>query len=253
MAFDTKYRPLVFDDVVGQEGTIKVLKTLLDRDEIFQHSYVFAGPSGTGKTTTARILARAMLCDNLTEDLEPCNQCDSCREIIEGTASYSFVEMDAANNSNVDTIRNIVESADYHTLGGKDRRIYLIDECFTEDTQLLTEDGLRSIKDIVEDQYDGRVLSYDTEKNQSVWKRVVDWFDVGQKETLTLTFDNGVELTVTLDQELYTENRGWVAARDLTKQDDICDEFLSKVSLPTKGDGKVSCACGCGATQRLHS
>ena len=128
MAFDTKYRPLSFDEIVGQDGTIKVLKSLLDRGEIFQHSYVFAGPSGTGKTTTARILARAMLCDNVTDRQEPCNQCDSCNEIIKGTASYSFVEMDAANNSNVDTIRSIVDSADYHTLGGKDRRIYLLDE-----------------------------------------------------------------------------------------------------------------------------
>lgn len=128
MSFDTKYRPLLFSEVIGQRGTVKVLKKLVQTDQVFHKSYIFAGPSGTGKTTTARILARAMLCDDVTPEGEPCNQCDSCREIIEGTSSFSYVEMDAANNSNVDTIRGIVESIDYYTLNGKDRRIYLLDE-----------------------------------------------------------------------------------------------------------------------------
>lgn len=128
MSFDTQYRPLLFSEVIGQQGTIKVLKKLVQTDQVFGKSYIFAGPSGTGKTTTARILARAMLCDDVTSEGEPCNKCDSCREIIEGTSSFSYVEMDAANNSNVDTIRNIVESIDYYTLNGKDRRIYLLDE-----------------------------------------------------------------------------------------------------------------------------
>lgn len=128
MSFDTKYRPLLFSDVVGQKGTIEVLKKLVKSGQVFQKSYIFAGPSGTGKTTTARILARAMLCPEVTEEGEPCNQCESCREIIEGTSSYSYVEMDAANNSGVDTIRGIVEGIEYHTIGGRERKIYLLDE-----------------------------------------------------------------------------------------------------------------------------
>lgn len=128
MSFDLKYRPLLFKDVVGQQGTVSILQALLKNGQVFQKSYIFAGPSGTGKTTTARILARAMLCPDITPEGEPCNTCTSCREIIEGTSSFSYVEMDAANNSGVDTIRAIVESIEYHTLGGRSRKIYLLDE-----------------------------------------------------------------------------------------------------------------------------
>lgn len=150
MSLDTKYRPLKFSDVIGQQGTIQVLKNLVKTGKVFQKSYVFAGPSGTGKTTTARILARAMLCDNVTPEGEPCNQCESCREIIEGTSSFNFVEMDAANNSGVQTIRQIVESADYYTLGGKERRIYLIDEAHR-----LTKEAMDALLKPMEDNIPG--------------------------------------------------------------------------------------------------
>jgi DNA polymerase III gamma/tau subunit len=233
MAFDTKYRPLLFSDVVGQESTVTILKNLLSSGHIYQKSYIFAGPSGTGKTTTARILARAMLCSNLIDNFEPCNTCSSCLEIIQGTSSFNFVEMDAANNSGVDTIRSIVEGLDFKTLGGKDRRIYLIDECFTEDTELITEQGFRSIKDLVEDRYSGKVLSYDPETKKPVWKIVTDWFDIeDRREVLKLYFDNGVELTVTLNQDIFTNNRGWVKACELTENDDICDTLISGLKSP---------------------
>lgn len=240
MSFDTKYRPIKFEDVVGQKGTVNVLKKLVKTKQVFHKSYIFAGPSGTGKTTTARILARAMLCDDVNPNTgEPCNQCESCREIIDGTSSFSFVEMDAANNSGADKIRQIVDELDYYTLGGKDRKIYLIDECFTEDTELMTEEGLQSIRTLVEQKYKGKVLSYDTDKDEVVWKRVTDWFDIpDERETLRLTFDNGVELTVTTDQELYTTNRGWVKACELTEDDDICETQFSKVDIPREGAEK---------------
>lgn len=150
MSLDTKYRPQRFEDVIGQKGTIKILKNLVRDGKVFQKSYVFAGPSGTGKTTTARILARAMLCDHLTPEGEPCNTCTSCREIIDGTASFNFVEMDAANNSGVDTIRQIVGSSDYYTLGGKERRIYLIDEAHR-----LTKEAMDALLKPMEDNVPG--------------------------------------------------------------------------------------------------
>jgi len=150
MSLDTKYRPHRFSDVIGQSGTVTILKNLVKDGRVFEKSYVFAGPSGTGKTTTARILARAMLCDHLTPEGEPCNQCDSCREIIEGTASFNFVEMDAANNSGVDTIRQIVGSSDYYTLSGKERRIYLIDEAHR-----LTKEAMDALLKPMEDNIPG--------------------------------------------------------------------------------------------------
>lgn len=130
MSLDTKYRPDKFSDVVGQQDTVSVLQELLKRGQVFEKSYVFAGPSGTGKTTTARILARAMLCSNLnTATYEPCNTCSSCKEILTRGASFAFTEMDAANNTGADNIRRIIEGLEYFTLDGGDRKIYLIDEC----------------------------------------------------------------------------------------------------------------------------
>lgn len=129
MGFDTKYRPTRFQDVVGQDSTINVLRRLLSRGEIFRKSYIFAGPSGTGKTTTARILARAMLCEHTDPDTgEPCNKCSSCLEILERGESPALKEMDAANHTGVDNIRKIIDSLDYYTLDGGDRKIYIVDE-----------------------------------------------------------------------------------------------------------------------------
>jgi len=154
MSFDTKYRPDLFEDVIGQQSTIHVLQELLRRGDIFQKSYVFSGPSGTGKTTTARILARAMLCDNFDPDVaEPCNECNSCREILDRGDSPSFKEMDAANHTGADNIRKIVEGLNYYTLDGGDRKIYLIDECHRLSSQAMDallkpmEDNVPGTKD----------------------------------------------------------------------------------------------------------
>jgi DNA polymerase III subunit gamma/tau len=129
MSLDTKYRPTEFEDVLGQDDTIEVLRKLLRNGQVYQKSYVFAGPSGTGKTTTARILARAMLCDNISDNGDPCNDCESCQEILEKGHSHSFREMDAANHSGKDHIQKILKDMKYYNLDGNDRRIYLIDEC----------------------------------------------------------------------------------------------------------------------------
>lgn len=220
-----------------------MLKKLLDNGQIFEKSYIFAGPSGTGKTTTARILARAMLCDNVTDDAEPCNDCATCRDILEKGESHAFKEMDAANHSGKDDIQNMLEDMKYYTIGGSDRRIYLIDECFTADTLILTENGLQTIESIVEDEYDGLVSSYDTEEDEQVWRPVTDWFEVGTRETIKLEFEGGVELTVTLDQDIYTHNRGWVQAKNLTQNDVPCfvDATTSKSFIQSvrKGRQKV--------------
>lgn len=151
MGFDTKYRPTRFQDVVGQENTINVLKRLLSRGEVFRKSYIFAGPSGTGKTTTARILARAMLCESTDPDTgEPCNKCSSCLEILERGESPALKEMDAANHTGVDNIRKIIESLDYYTLDGGDRKIYILDEAHR-----LSKSGMDALLKPMEDTVPG--------------------------------------------------------------------------------------------------
>jgi DNA polymerase III subunit gamma/tau len=126
--WDTTYRPLTFADVLGQEGTVQLLKARLRNGTALDTSYIFSGGSGQGKTTLARIYARAMLCENLDKsNPEPCNQCESCRSIL-NDSSVAFSEKDAASQGGIDQIRRIVDSLPF-TIVGADKRIFLFDEC----------------------------------------------------------------------------------------------------------------------------
>jgi DNA polymerase III subunit gamma/tau len=126
--WDTTYRPLTFADVLGQEGTVQLLKARLKNGTALDTSYIFSGGSGQGKTTLARIYARAMLCENVDKsNPEPCNQCESCRSIL-NDSSAAFSEQDAASQGGIDQIRRIVDSLPFSVVGAA-KRIYLFDEC----------------------------------------------------------------------------------------------------------------------------
>jgi len=126
MALDTKYRPHHFTDVLGQDVSVQVLRQFVRVGGGFHQSYLFCGPHGCGKTTLGRILARALLCEN-PQDGDPCDECPSCRDILEKGASECFAEMDAATKSGKADIIRITEELAYTTFSGK-RRIYLFDE-----------------------------------------------------------------------------------------------------------------------------
>ena len=119
-----KYRPTTFEDVCGQEHITSVLKTQLQTGKI-SHAYIFCGSRGTGKTTCAKILAKAVNCENPVES-GPCNQCPSCLAINEERV-LDVVEMDAASNNGVDHIRRLCDEVQFMPSELK-KRVYIIDE-----------------------------------------------------------------------------------------------------------------------------
>jgi len=119
-----KFRPQDFEDVKGQEHIVTTLKNQIKADRI-GHAYLFCGTRGTGKTTIAKILARAVNCE-YPVDGSPCNTCKTCRAIMEGT-SMNVIEIDAASNNGVDNIREIREEVAYRPTEGR-YKVYIIDE-----------------------------------------------------------------------------------------------------------------------------
>ena len=118
------YRPQVFSDVTGQDVVVQTLQNAIKNNKI-SHAYLFSGPRGTGKTSIARIFAKALNCSNLQVN-EPCDECLSCREISEGY-NPDVIEIDAASNNGVDEIRDIREKVKFLPSGSK-YKVYIIDE-----------------------------------------------------------------------------------------------------------------------------
>ena len=137
-----KYRPKTFDDVVGQEHITTTLKHQVMTGNI-GHAYLFTGSRGTGKTSTAKIFAKAVNCPNLVNG-EPCNNCDICKSVDDGS-SVDVLEMDAASNNRVDEIRDIREKVKFLPVGGK-YKVYIIDE-----VHMLTDQAFNALLKTLEE------------------------------------------------------------------------------------------------------
>ncbi len=120
-----KYRPDTFQTVVGQASITSTLKNAIKNSQL-AHAYLFCGPRGVGKTTCARIFAKTINCQNLTAEIEPCNECESCRA-FNGSRSYNIHELDAASNNSVDDIRNLTDQVRIPPQIGH-YSVYIIDE-----------------------------------------------------------------------------------------------------------------------------
>ncbi len=139
-----KYRPQVFAQVVGQEHVVKTLKGALITGRV-GHAYLFTGPRGTGKTTMARIFAKALNCtERKSNSFEPCNKCSACLD-VNNNRSLDLIEIDAASNRGIDEIRNLKESALVAAPSGN-YKVFVIDEC-----HMLTKDAFNALLKILEE------------------------------------------------------------------------------------------------------
>ena len=127
-----KYRPDSFETLIGQDNIARTLKNSIQRGQL-AHAYLFCGPRGVGKTTTARIFAKMINCSNPTADGEPCGQCESCVSFAEGR-SYCIFEMDAASNNSVEDIKDLIDKVRIPPQVGK-YSVYIIDEVHMLSTQ----------------------------------------------------------------------------------------------------------------------
>ncbi len=120
-----KFRPQTFANLVGQDHVRVTLTSALKKGQL-AHAYLFTGPRGTGKTSTARLFAKAINCINLSENAEPCEECDICRDITTGRL-IDVVEIDAASNTGVDDMRELIDKLHFAPTRAKNK-VYIVDE-----------------------------------------------------------------------------------------------------------------------------
>lgn len=138
-----KYRPQTFQEVLGQDAIVTTLKNAIKKGRM-AHAYLFSGSRGTGKTTLARLFAKALNCQNRNVDFEPCNTCSSCKEITAGN-SLDVLEIDGASNRGIDDVRQINETVGYSSASGK-YKIYIIDE-----VHMLTKEAFNALLKTLEE------------------------------------------------------------------------------------------------------
>lgn len=142
MSLYRKYRPQTFEHLVGQNHVSQTLLNALKLDRV-NHAYLFTGPRGTGKTSTARLLAKALNCTNL-QDSEPCNTCEICQEISEGRL-IDIIEIDAASNRGIDEMRDLREKINFAPTRAK-TKVYIIDE-----VHMLTKEAFNALLKTLEE------------------------------------------------------------------------------------------------------
>ena len=161
-----KYRPQSLEELVGQEGVFRTLANAIDHNRL-SHAYLFTGPRGTGKTSSARILAKSLNCKTAGKPtVTPCQTCSCCVEITTGNSPAVF-EIDAASNNSVDDARQLIERAPLKAVGGE-FKVYIIDEC-----HMLTKEAFNALLKTIEQPPPGVVFILATTEEHKVLPTIV--------------------------------------------------------------------------------
>ena len=159
-----RYRPQFFKEVIGQESIVKTIKNAILYKRI-AHAYLFSGTRGTGKTTLARLFAKALNCKNLKDEIEPCNVCGSCTEIA-SSRSLDVIEIDGASNRGIDDIRQINDTIGYSPSGKY--KIYIIDE-----VHMLTKEAFNALLKTLEEPPENIKFFFATTEPQKVLPTII--------------------------------------------------------------------------------
>ena len=223
-----KYRPQTFGDLVGQSTIALTLSNALKQARIAP-AYLFTGPRGTGKTSSARILAKSLNCLASSQPTpHPCGKCKSCLAIARGSEP-SVKEIDAASHTGVDNIREIIERSIFGHIEQRRYKIYIIDECLTGDSLIQTNEGLMRIDN--PNLSGKKVLSYNENTNIWEYKKVLRWLERGTKKTLTIK-TGSYQISCTENHLIRTET-GWIKAGNVKEGMRILSPVSADVELPS--------------------
>ena len=214
IALYRKYRPTTFSDMVGQENVTKILKNQIKSGKI-SHAYIFSGTRGTGKTSSAKIFARAINCLHPI-DGEPCNECEVCKSIIDGNTT-DVVEMDAASNNSVENIRQIRQEVIYATVDVK-YRVYIIDEA-----HMLTISAFNALLKTLEEPPENVIFILATTEKHKIPVTILS-------RCLRFDFDR-------LSEKNISDRLKYICNKENIKYEDAACEYMAKLADGALRDG----------------